>query len=180
VLSNLISNFSPSFLQCCLVRTTKTQLHNIITFCQFLFHAKNIYKQLSQNLISITNPNQARCHVISHVRYHVRCHVRCHDRCHVRCHVIFLSELQLFGVSRSKKRLNIAENILNMEKFDCFKFHLRTFLHYTLNILMILIFFLNISASSNNFWEHCSHVPPLFAPMAIMSNGNWDVMSGVS
>jgi hypothetical protein len=30
----------------------------------------------------------------------------------------FLSELQLFEVSRSKKRLNIAENILNMEKFD--------------------------------------------------------------
>jgi hypothetical protein len=28
---------------------------------------------------------------------------------------------------------------------------------------MILIIFLDISASSNNFWEHCSRVPPLFA-----------------
>ena len=31
--------------------------------------------------------------------------------------------------------------------------------------MKILINFLNISASSNNFWEHCSRVPPLFAPM---------------
>ena len=30
----------------------------------------------------------------------------------------FLQEVRLFGVSRSKKRLIIAENILNMEKFD--------------------------------------------------------------
>ena len=28
-----------------------------------------------------------------------------------------------------------------------------------------LIISLNISASSNNFWEHCSRVLPLFAPM---------------
>jgi hypothetical protein len=81
----------------------------------------------------------------------------------------FLSELHMFGVSRSKKRLNIAEFFLNMEKFDWFMFHLRTFLHYTSNIFiyifMILIIFLNNSASSNNFWEHCSCVPPLFAPM---------------
>ena len=31
--------------------------------------------------------------------------------------------------------------------------------------MKILIIFLNISASLNNFWEHCSRVPPLFAPM---------------
>ena len=32
-------------------------------------------------------------------------------------------------------------------------------------VKITLIIFLNISASSNNFWEHCSCVPPLFAPM---------------
>ena len=31
--------------------------------------------------------------------------------------------------------------------------------------MKILIIFLTISASPNNFWEHCSRVPPLFAPM---------------
>ena len=34
--------------------------------------------------------------------------------------------------------------------------------------MKILIIFPNISASSNNFWEHCSCVPPLFAPMGVM------------
>jgi hypothetical protein len=43
-------------------------------------------------------------------------------------------------------------------------------LHYTSNISMIFENFnnlLNISASSNNFWEHCSRVPPLFAPILV-------------
>ena len=36
--------------------------------------------------------------------------------------------------------------------------------------MKILIIFPNISASSNNFWEHCSLVPPLFAPMTLLNH----------
>jgi hypothetical protein len=83
----------------------------------------------------------------------------------------FLPKVQLSGVSRSKKMLNIPESILNMYKFlTDFNF---IFQFFFINLQIYPLFkkyfkiFLNISSSSKYFWEHCSRVPPLFAPMPL-------------
>ena len=83
----------------------------------------------------------------------------------------FLPKVQLLGVSRPKKRLNMPENILNMKKFWlilAWSENLPSlYIKYINDFWKTLIIFLNISASSNIFWEHCSRVPPLFAPMRV-------------
>ena len=77
----------------------------------------------------------------------------------------FLSKVKFSMISRGIKRLTMPGNISNIIFLEGFHLHLRIF--FILNQIFVLytknlIIFLNISSSSNNFWEHCSCIPSLF------------------